>query len=212
MALTLSTFQTRVTSAIRDSSNNIVTTTDLTAYGNEAKSDLAHRLGVLSKTLTGTTSGNTIALPADTVRPLSLRLSDEDDVDLSLDDESFFNAYDAGSTLQSTIGRIHAGSIELYPTPTTGTAYSLRYVYEPTDMSASGDVSGLPAELDNKILNYMKAQASYKLGDATMGDRYMAMYEDGLPAHPLGRTKTKPSLTIRVDASPFEQSSYTSYG
>ena len=211
MALTLSQFQSRATSVLRDSDNNIVTTTDLMNWANEAKSDLAHRQKPVSKTATGTTSGSTIAIPSDYVSLKSFRMG-EDDLEIT-DDQTFFDATDAGNAFGHTIAVIHASAIEMYPAPTTGTSYSFRYFYEPADMALAADTSGLPAEFDRKIVQYMQAHGKYKLGEDVEGDRYMAMYEEGLNARSLGADRNRPGpLNLHYEPGPFEWSSYLNYG
>jgi len=194
---------------IRDD-GTFVTPDDIEAWVNEAQMDLAARLGLSQKTVTGTTTGNTIALPPtpatqdQTLHVTSLRLGTEDDVEFT-DDEVWNSWSDEGDEPEHTLARVWAGNIELYPTPDTGTAYELRYESLPPPVVDDDASSTLPHHLHPRLLFYARAMAFLKRNDQANSDRFLGMYLDGLPSPELGANKLIPGpLTITLEPGPFD--------
>lgn len=181
---------------LRDSAKTFIVPADVTAWINEAQRDLAHRLELVQASVSSTTSGNTIAFPNSNafVRILSVRLG-TDDVEW-VDDDQWFSYSDDALDSTVTIARTFNNTIELYPTPDTGTAYTIRYVKEPADLSADGDISTLPAETHIKMIQHAIAQGLYKSKRPNEAQVWDAKYEKGLPANPLGINKRLPGPMV----------------
>lgn len=193
---------TRVRDIIEDSGGTFITDAEITRYLNEGMLDLAARLRLLQAESSGTTSGSSISLPADFVAAISLRLG-TDDVEF-VDDDTFWMSSDDGTTPVRTLGRVFNDTIELYPTPSTGTAYKLRYSKKPTALATGTDTPALPEELHRKLVFYAASLVRLKEEAEGHADRYMAMYEDGLPAlSPRERIIPGP-ITLSFVAGPFD--------
>ncbi len=205
--MNLADLKRRVYAVLRDSPKSFVKDADVEDLLNEAACDLAARLGVLQTTKTGTTSGSSIAFPAspEVARIVSLRLGSDDDVEFT-DDEVFWSWSDGGDTPDHTLGRVWNETIELYPTPTTGTAYSLRYAHLPTAvMEGPEDIPELPTQLHPKLVHYARAHALYRCNEESKGDRFLALYEDGLPPVSTGVEASRPGpLSISLEPGPFD--------
>lgn len=201
---TMTQLRTRVRAVVRDDSGVFVTDANILAWLNEAQNDLANRLQVTKVSTTGTTSGNTIALPAALVEPTSLRLGTEDEV-VWVDDETWNPWYDSGDDPGYYLARVFGSNVEIYPTPDTGTAYALRYIGVPTDLSADADVVSLPQELQTKMVQYAQAEALFKEGELAKADRKKQDYEIGLPPAPLGRKRVQPgNIIIGFEPNSFD--------
>jgi len=176
----------------------------ITRWLNQAQLDIAARTLTLQELASGTTSDNTIPLPADFLEPITLRLGTEDDVEF-VDDEVWFTYSDATATLSHTLARVWESDIEIYPTPEANTAYSLRYYKAPAQLAIAADVPQLAAEQHMRLVNYARAHAKYALGEFAAGDRYMAMFEAGLPPPRGSRAKLNPGpLTVSLEPGPFD--------
>lgn len=213
MSLTLTQATARVRSLTRDSAGTLISDTDITGWLNEAQEDLANRLMIVTTSATGTTSGNTIS--SDQTRLIkvrSLRLGDETDKDdvQFVDDDVFFSWMDSGDDPGFTIAIMSGGSVVLYPTPETDTAWTMYFYQRPADLSAGGDTSSLPSEFHQKMVYYAIARAKYKEADPNMGDRYMSMYEQGLPGMTLSDRHNPGPITLYPQQGPFDRSDYTS--
>lgn len=191
----LSALITRARIPLRDSAGVFVTDPDLIAIFNEAQNDLANRLQITKTSATGTTSGNTIALPADLVEPTSLLLGTEDEV-LWVDDDTYDAWVESANNPGYFLARVFGSNVEIYPTPDTGTAYALRYVSSPTDFTATTDTVTLPEELQTKMVQYAQSEALFKEGELQKADRKKAEYENGLPENPLGRKRIMPGNLV----------------
>lgn len=192
--MNLTEMQDRVYQVTRDSDREFIPVAAVTDWLNEAQSDIANRLGILTKQTTALTTSatGTITLPSDLIEIVSLRVgTDEADVRWE-DDTSWLQWQQSQSTPADRLGKVFNSIVELYPVPGTGTSTILRYVYEPTDLSAGADVSALPTENHILMVRYAQAHAKYLEGDENMGDRYLQMYELGLPAHPRGVNRQHP--------------------
>lgn len=209
----MSTFlelQTRVRYHLRDSAGNFVLTAAIKDWINEAQLDVAARLRPVTNKATGTTSaGNTLAVPADFLALRTLRLDTdgdgtvEDDVEI-VDDDVFNDSVDEGVTLDHTIARVIDGNFEFYGTPTTGTAYELVYYQKPTDLSADGDVSVLPLELHKKLGYYALYQSMMQVGEEGRADRWLALYEEGLPPLSVGLRLWPGPLSVEPEKNQFD--------
>lgn len=191
----------RTRTPLRDPGASAVPDDDIVDWLNDAYVDLASRLEVLVRTKTGTTSGATLAIPDGSgtdpaaVRILSLTLGTDDQVEFT-DAATWQSHKDGGTSPPRTLGRLgnDGASIELYPTPTTGTSYSMRYVWIPSGTGTGTkllddptDEPKLPKHLHRKMVIYAQAQGKLALGEYYDHDRLMALYEQGLPPPPVGK-------------------------
>ena len=207
---TLGEMLDRVRTVLRDSGPNAyVSDDDLIAWVNEAQDDLALRLELLEHTKTGTTSGNTLAVPAASTDPrlieiVTLDLGTEDHVRFVAIDE-FEVQEDAETTPSPTIAHLYNATVTFYPTPTTGTAYTLRYLALPSLLISTDDVWQLPRWTERKGIAYAQWQAKLKDEQPAIADRYLDVYEDGLPAVPTGKAAKYPGpLRIQVRGNIFD--------
>lgn len=199
----------KVFTVVRDSSRNFVTEADVDLWLGEGMDDLSSRLHLSQNTKTDSDSaisGNTIAIPTDFVDLIWLKVdrsgSDNDYV-LPVDEELFNYYEESGADLSVTIARSFDGSFELYPTP-SGTDYTLRYW-----SSTSTDLTAFTGTLRTRMVNYARAHAKYKEGEFTAGDRYLELYERGLPApSDAGRNRPLLPATIRPEFGWFDSSAY----
>lgn len=191
----LSTMRGQVRNSLRDSEKTFITDAEINDWLNEAYRDLATRLKIApQKQQTEADvaiSGNTLPVPADFVDLIHLRLGTNDDVQFVNDDE--WNAFkDAGSSPSRTIARIFNNNFEFYPTPDASTAYVLRYYAMPVALAADADVPAIPEILHIKLVHYAKAMGLWKSDEPTLGDRWMQLYEDGLPGRNVGKERAIP--------------------
>jgi hypothetical protein len=210
--LSLTEMTSRVRSVVRDADSLFITDNDITDWLNEGAGDLASRLDILRKEVTGSMSGspgNTIALPPTptdqepVLRITMLRLATVE-VEF-VDDDTWYAYSDSGFNLPHTIGREFGGTVYVYPTPSTGTTYSLQYSYLPQALSAGADISPLPCQFHMKLVRYAQAQAYYKLDEMGRADRAMANYEQGLPPVDLGGVKLVPGpVVLQMTPGPFD--------
>lgn len=209
---TLTQLIARVRTVLRDDAAVFVTDPDVTVWLNDAYTDLATRTDTIEGTFSGTTAGATLALPPTGTsvvsRPTSLRLGLAGDDDVVFVDDDVWNSwFDSGATPEFTLGRVYAHQIELYPTPTTGTAYTLRALLIPAPLAAGADVHLLPIQLERKLVLYAQAQAKLKLAEDTSAQEYLAMYEQGLPAVSIGTEQQNPGpFTLIPMAGPWDVS------
>src|SRR5436853_2573910 len=145
MASTLAQLRARVRSLIPDADGDFVSDSDVDSFVNEGYLDLADRLDAVEHEYSGTTSGDTIALPpsgtASVKRVSSLRLDDEGVI--FVDDDTFAQYVLGSSDLDFTLARIFDNTIQMFPEPTSGTDYELRVVQIPAVLTAS-DTHDLP--------------------------------------------------------------------
>lgn len=206
MADTFTQLVARVRSMIPDADGDFVTATDLGTYINEAYFDLADRLECVTREFTGTTSGNTIALPptgSEVVKRVqSLRV---DGADVVFVDDAEWNSFaDTTDDPGFVVGRVFAGSVELYPTPATGTDYSLRVVIVPETLAGS-DVHELPIWCERKMIDFGAYRSFVKMDEMRRAENFIATYEQGLPAPTIGKDRDIPGpLTIVPIVGPFD--------
>lgn len=122
----------RTRTVLRDSAGLLITDANIVDWSNEAQLDLQARIKILTASTTGTTSGNTIALPYNLLEATSLRIGTTDY--RFVDEDTWWSWSDAGLTPNEPIARVFADAIELYPTPATGSTYSLRFFRKPSRM------------------------------------------------------------------------------
>lgn len=147
----LATMRTRCATRFRDPSNNVVTSSEWTSYINDAYDDViaaSPDWPFMEKFATSlvTVNANTkaVALPTNVYRVKSVvanvdrtvlrqiyPVDDSDNTTITGTPEWY---YVAGNTLYVT------------PTPTTNTAYDIRYMVRPTALSSDGDVPVFPSE------------------------------------------------------------------
>lgn len=210
--------QERVRSVVRDTQGAFITDDDVEDWLNEGQQELAHRLGILQKEVTNLTAGaaqitgGSLALPSDLVDVISLAL-DAATGEVAITDEGTFSSYvNAGATAPVTLGRIFNRAIELYPAPSDGATYTFRYVRDLPNVSTATEETegGLPSELHGRMVHYARAQAMWKLKEMSRGRVYWELYAEGLPPHPLGRSRNTPTLDVSPDPNYFESAEYLS--
>lgn len=206
----LNELREKVFAVVRDTARTLVTEAEVDLWLIEGMEDLSSRLHLTQNSKTqadSAISSNRIAIPSDYADLVSLKVDRsgaDNDYVLFVDDDLWNYHNEAGSDLSVTIGRTFNGNFELYPTP-SGTTYTLRY------WSSSSDIAGFTGALRTRIANYARAYAKWKEGDMGQGDRYMELYERGLP-DPLNTGKNRPILpaTIRPAFGWFDSSEYLS--
>lgn len=180
--MNLSAIQSRVRTVIRDSTAAFISNTEITEWANEAQLDLAARLRILQEadTQADLTEGtNTIALPSTFFEVITLRIG-TDDVEFVGD--NVWNSYsDGAATPNHTLARIFGGNIELYPTPTSGFEYTLRYYRKPATLSGDSDIPEIPEHLHIKLVHYARAMALMAMGEINQAEVYFSLYEQGTP-------------------------------
>src|SRR5438477_12396883 len=164
----LQTLEAQVYNVLRDSERAFFDKEEVDNWLNEGQLDLAVRLELLQHEWTGTTSDDAIDIPAALVHATSLRLANAPV--RFVDDWTFTDFSDAGNTPPQTIARLFSDVFQVYPAPTTSTAYVLRGVQTPDALTNPQDVPQIPAHLHPKLLHYARYQALLKEGS----DRWQA--------------------------------------
>lgn len=202
---TLSQLKKRVYSVVRDSEKVFIEDSDVEDWINDAQLDLTARLQLNQQEVTGTTSaGGLVTLPTGYLTTIWFSVL-EDSTAARQTIVEFVNdvVYDSWrlspSTPANTLGRIFDGSIETYPV-VVSQAYTLRYILAPTELNSSADIPDIPVELHLRLVNYARGQAKYAEGELSEGDRYMGMYEAGLPAPPTSVSRNIPGPLNLVPA------------
>lgn len=176
----------------------------VTTWLNHAQLDLAARLKVLRKRVTGTVAAGVVALPADNLEILTLSVGGEA---VGFTSDAAFNSWkEAKADVGHTLARVaSAGTeVELYPAPAVGTAYVLDHVRSPATMGPA-QAPELPAHLHKKMCDFARAEALDFLGATGRSDRYMARYEQGLPSPSTDRPRFVPApFSLTVAAGPFD--------
>lgn len=193
----LTEMREKVYVVIRDSSRSFVTETDVDQLLMEAMDDLSSRLRIRHGSVTAVTSDDSIALPDDYMDFISLDISDDS---LTWVDNNEWAGAVRDADGSYLMARIFGGSIELYPTPDVGTAYTLRYW-----ASGPDSLDGFTGTLKTKCVQYARAHALYKVGEETRGDRYLSFYEQGLPSPNLS-SRNQPQLpsSMSIAGGPFD--------
>lgn len=197
-----------VRTVTKDSTGVAITDDDIDVWLNEAQRDIATRLAILTREITGfSSSSGVLPLPTDLVSLHWLRFDGALAEVQFVNDSVFMSWLDEGTTAASAstvLGRIFAEQIETFPAQDT-VGYTLRYQYDPPEMVADDDRSALPRYFCPKMMNYARAHAMYKDGDGNQGDRYLVMYERDLPSGAFGRGRLAPGpMTMSFQRGPFD--------
>jgi len=190
---------------LRDSERSFIEPWFVDALLNEAYLDINARLRIKQKVQSGTTSSTgTIPYPSDCIEEMALWIGTNP---VSwVDNDKFKSWAEPGSeTPFVIIARVFNQTIETYPIQVSR-AYEFEYVSRPTPMVAEGDCADiLHRELQIRLVNYARAHCKWQEGEEAEGQRYMAMYEDGLPAAPRMQYNLRPGpITLIPDAGPFD--------
>ena len=174
----------------RDDGGGFIDDVDYLNWLNEAALDLGSRLQLFEQETSTTTTTNTLSLPTtpELVEITSLLLGTDDYVRWVSSEEWDANS-DAAVTPTNTLARIFDEHIELYPTPTAGTAVTLRYKMLPTRLVNGEDTVALPSHLERKMVEFACSRARFKDGDFDGGNNWNIIYEQGLPAVSNAREK-----------------------
>lgn len=188
--------QTRVRYVLRDSEAAFVSDAAITTWLNEAYLDLVARLRLNKAEVTGTTAaGGTVSVPTGYIETISFSVLVSGDSTQTMvrfvDDDVFDSWRLVGDTPDAIFARIFNGTLETYPTQAS-VSYTWRYVKKPTALTSASDEPTLPEELHIRLINYARAHAKFQEGELDEGDRYMAMYETGLPGPPLAGHREMP--------------------
>lgn len=194
--MNLQQMKKKVYDALRDSEKAFIEDSSVEDWLNEAYQDVASRLRLTRIETTGTTTASgTITLPTDYVEAVWLSIVPEgstDQVVVEFVDDAVFDSWRlAGSTPHNQLARIFDGTIETYPVAASE-SYTLRYVYRPTVMDSAADTPDLPEELHMRLVHYARAHAKFIEGELEEGDRYMSMYESGLPMPNMAGYRERP--------------------
>ena len=208
--LTLEELRRRVFAVVRDKSKRFITNDNVDDWINEAQQDLAIRQRVLPHVATDTFVGSSISLPTQAFEVLSLAIPADGERSADYVGDDDFNLYQrSGGSWPYSMFRVTGNEIEVYPSVDSVTTYSLHYLKAPAPLTELEHVSELPTELHPKLVRYAQAQACWMEREYAQGDRYWEMYQNGLSAHPQGRTRATPvPLSIVPEANYFESSSY----
>ena len=208
---TLSQLRSLVYAPLRDSERSFVESWFVDALLNEAYLDLNARLRLKRLEVTGTTTSlGKIAIPSDLIEVMDAWVGT---TPLVFHDDATFETYTAAGTTPylstnsvAVLARVDItlANIETYPAAVS-TAYTLHYVARPAVMVAEDDTPAyLSAELLPRIVNYARAHAKWQEGEEQEGQRYMAMYEQGLPGAPREMARRRPqSIMLIPEAGPF---------
>ena len=194
---TLADLKRRVYSVLRDSEKSFVADQDVEDLLNEASLDLSARLRLLRKQVASTTSATgTVALPTDFIEPVWFSVLPDSTADaqevVEFVDDAVFDSWRLGEGIPPRqLARVFGGVIETYPV-VVSLAYTLRYVYTPAILDSAADLAAVPAELQVRLVNYARAHCKYKEGELEEGDRYLALYEAGLPGSPTSGRRERP--------------------
>ena len=194
---TLQSLKRRVYAVLRDSEKSFVEDQEVEDLLNEAYLDLTARLRLLRKEATGTTTATgTITLPTDYIEMVWLSVlptvTSEYQEHVEWADDRVFDSWRLpGDTPESLLARIFNGTIETYPVAAS-CAYTMRYVYKPTALDSAADEPSIPEELQVRMVNYARGHTKYKEGEIDEGDRYLALYEQGLPSSPMSSHRERP--------------------
>lgn len=199
----------RVYAPLRDSERSFVEEWFVTQLLNEAYLDLNARLRLYKKITTGTSDTvGAVAIPTDLVQIQNLWFSGIDSPIQIVDDDLFLAwANPNTSTPFKYVARVNLfdSVVETYPELASST-YTLEYVARPVEMVAQDDTPArLTAELVPRIVNYARAYCKWQEGEANEGERFMALYEQGLPGAPREAFRRNPGpMTLIPEAGPFD--------
>jgi len=206
---TLAQMRDRVFYVLRDSERAFVTATEVDYWLNEGYLDLNARLRLTQDIDTGTfvLATGSIALPADCLELVSVWIGDTLTRVTLVDHDTYMSWATSDETPEVTIAQVWANAIEPYPLPADGTAYALYYISQPTELTDGGHSPvSLTPELAQRVVNYARAQAKWKEGEADEGDRYYSLFVEGLPGQPRLTHRLHPGrIDLVPEASPFDE-------
>src|SRR3972149_4496659 len=130
---------TAIWDVIKQRQNVYITTPQIKSWLNDAQRDLATRLRILRKTTTAIAIDDvagTIAIPADFLEAIGLKLSTDTYDAQPVNDETFLSWKQNALTPPKTIFRVLQTTIEFYPLPAVSATAALRYAYTPADLSS----------------------------------------------------------------------------
>ena len=197
--MNLQTMKDRVYAVLQDTNRLYITDDEVEAWLNDAQMELVARLGEINSVeASGTVAVEDLPIPAGLIEIKQLEL---DGAPCQAVPSSEFEYWlDNAGSPPLTLFRVFGANIELYPAPTTSTAYRLRYTKEPTVLVNDGDTPEVPGHLHMKLVYWARAQARWKEGEAGLGDRDMAFFEDGLPSSAAGMARGRPGpISFRAD-------------
>ncbi len=181
---TLLQMRNKVYMGLRDDSQQFITPGMVNEFLNEGYLDLCARLRLSQATATGSSSATdgTVTLPTDFIEPTTFSMGA---VPLQEATNDLFDSYALVGVAPSTVFyRFYNNKIETYPQQ-KNVAYILKYTQVPTRLINDTDVfADLPAELEIRLVHYGRGQCRYIEGDQADGDRYMAIYNAGIPSVP----------------------------
>jgi hypothetical protein len=192
----------RARSFDRDASGSFVTDDDYLVWCNEAQTDIVAREQLLEQEATTTTDGtDSVEFPTDpSLVEIQTLLLGSDDWVTFVDNVTFDIAAAQGLSPAPTLARVYDEHLQFYPTPDTGTDVTIHYKRLPNPVTEASDEIEVPAQLERKVLEYMKAQASFKAGEFEQGNNWLSLYEMGLRKASDGRERffTKPVAITRM--------------
>lgn len=204
-SLTLGQIQDRVYGLSMDSSRTFILPAEITAWVNEAQTELGARLKLFRSRTTGLFNTTTLPLPTNLMEIVELRLGTDDDVEF-VDTQTFSNNKDSWSLPPNTLGRVRNNIVELWPEPLLSSPYELQYIRLPVEVVNAADIPEVPTELQTKVIHYAAAYAKLKEGEMGQHDRFMQYFEMGLPPHPLGLWKDRPGpMNLVPDTSQWSR-------
>lgn len=190
---TLVRLRSLVYAVLRDDERSFVEPWFVDAMLNEAYIDIVARLRLKPLEVSATTSaGGLITVPSNYIEPIDLWIGTE--MVSFVPDPTFQFFAVPGASVDNIIARMDGQStIETYPVQASK-SYTLRYAARPTEMVAELDVpSDISRELTPRIVNYARAHAKWQEGMEDEGQKYMALYEQGLPTAPRDQFKLRPA-------------------
>ncbi len=203
---TVTLLTAKVRRPLRDGNADFITDAEILEYLNEAQLDIAMRTLAIQAETTGTFSTYQVALPATYISFVSLRVGAEIEDAEWVDNETFDSWKRSGGTPPRSMARIFASNVEVYPTPSVGTAYTFRYARTPTALASGSDVPEVAEYWQvHNMVRYAQAHCKLKDGETGEFEAYMGMFNEGLPETKGPTTKFKPGpISIRFEPGPFD--------
>ena len=190
---TLAQLRARVYAPLRDDERSFVEPWFVDQLLNEGYNDLVARLRLKPTEVSSTTSATgTITVPSDFIEVIDLW---QGTLPINFVTDPTFQFFAVPvQMMDSILARMDGpNTIETYPVQVSK-AYTLRYAARPTEMLLDADTpSSISKELCPRIINYARAYAKWQEGMEDEGNRYMALYEQGLPAAPRDQFKLRPA-------------------
>lgn len=131
-----------------------------------------------TSTVTKVAGTATYTLPTDFLRATGL-VDVTDDIDLEYrEDPNELRLLNQGTVNRGTpvLYSFSEGGLLLYPVPDASGSLTLTYYKRPTDMSADGDTSILPADYHDLMVSWTLSRAYRSEDDPQMSQFYMAEY------------------------------------